>query len=331
MDFSPLITIAIASYNNAQYIERCVDTVIGQSYSNLEILIIDDASKDDTHDRIKKYAVDKRVRIILKENGGLSSVRQLALEEATGDYICFIDADDYLDERYVEKHLSNLLETGADISVCSTRFETADGIYLKSESKSFECALTNTPIKTTVLLLSREYNSVKRRLLLSDSWNKMYRLDSIKNTGVRFCMPKGLNGSDFLFNHLLVLHELSYAVIPYTGYIHVIYSSSAVHRKNKDLKKTFEVITDLMLKECDMLGITEELNTSISRDYNNYQLTADKDTYESRESLKHFLTVVNADYYRYLDFIKKKGLNEVKASEYPIMKRIFYCRRSKYE
>ena len=141
-----IVTVAIASYNNASYIERCVLSVINQSYINLDIVIVDDGSKDDTQLRIKKYLLDNRIRFVTKDNGGLSSVRQMGLDLAFGDYICFIDSDDYIAPSYIQTMLSKMQKDKSDICVCSTRFEDIDGNYLPKETSLLSCRDSVNPI-----------------------------------------------------------------------------------------------------------------------------------------------------------------------------------------
>lgn len=255
-----LVTIAIASYNNSLFIERCVDSVINQTYHQLEIIIVDDGSTDNTLDRIEKYKSDIRVKIVRKENGGLSSVRQMSLDIATGDYICFIDADDYLEKTYVEKMLSKLLADKSQVCVCSTKFVDQKGFLLRSETQTFSCYDSSQPIIASPEKLTISNNPELKQLHLSDSWNKMYGVPFLKKTGVRFSMPKGMNGTDTLFNRLLFLHKPVYSTIKEECYVHVIYSSSAVHRKKKDLLGSFMIINEKMIEECENLNIRSQLD-----------------------------------------------------------------------
>lgn len=311
-----LVTVAIASYNNGPFIERCIQSVIDQTYKNIEILIIDDGSNDDTIERIKKCLPNDRIRVIVKENGGLSTVRQRALMEAKGEYICFIDADDYLVDNYVSNLLKAIISDKSDVCVCSTRFEKSDGTLLKKESLSFRCETTDSPIITSPDYLAQNYDSINRLLLLSDSWNKLYRTRTLKETGVSFCMPKGLNGSDQLFNKLLALHGLKYSVISDECYVHVIYSSSAVHRKNKDLHKSFNIITDCMIDECKRIGIGDVLKHGISKDYCNYQQMAVEDVYESSSNYFGIVKSINSIYKDFKCFIDSRNLSIINIKEF---------------
>lgn len=262
-----IVTVAIASYNNARYIDRCIDSVIKQTYKNLEILIVDDGSSDNTEKKLKCYENEKRIKIVRKNNGGLSSVRQLALDTARGDYICFIDADDYLSELYVEVMLNRLVQTASDICVCGTRFEDEKGKILNSFSKMFECHDSTESYKPLYSEMNQYGNQKVGELHVSDSWNKMYNLYYLRKCHIKFCMPNGLNGSDELFNRLLLVHRPNYITVSNELYVHVMYQNSAVHRKSRNLMASFAFILDLMINECRKIGILNELNIYLSNYY----------------------------------------------------------------
>ena len=304
-----LVTIAIASYKNVKYIERCVDSVIHQTYQNLEILIVDDGSNDDTLSRLRKYDSDHRIKVVCKENGGLSSVRQMALDMAKGDYICFIDADDYLRPEYVNRMLSKLINNKTDICICSTSFENENGDEL--QKSKYRCAESVSPLIPTIQVQSNIREQITNRLFLSDSWNKMYRVAFLKETGVNFCMPKGYNGTDSIFNRLLVLHEPSYSTISYVGYVHVLYEKSAVHRKRKNLLFSYMKIVEGMIEECRKIGIGEKMNDAIYAYYIRCLVSSCVDIYKDDSNYLHCFKEVNQIYKQHKSFENEKGLIEI--------------------
>ena len=92
-----LVSVIIPAYNIEDYIGRCLDSVLSQTYKNLEILVVDDGSSDCTGEILDDYEKkDQRIRVIHKENGGVSSARNIGIEAATGDYIGFVDGDDLM-------------------------------------------------------------------------------------------------------------------------------------------------------------------------------------------------------------------------------------------
>lgn len=118
----PLISVIVPIYNVNQYLDRCIQSIIDQTYHNLEILLADDGSIDGSGETCDKYALkDKRIKVIHKENGGLSSARNAAIDIMTGTYMTCVDSDDYITDDYVE-YLYNLLKHNhADISMCQLK------------------------------------------------------------------------------------------------------------------------------------------------------------------------------------------------------------------
>ena len=119
---SPLISVIVPIYNVEEYLPRCLESISNQSYKHIEIILVDDGATDSSTKIIQKYVQkDERMRAIHKTNGGLSSARNRAIQEAKGEYLTFIDADDYVANDYVE-YLFNLLKNNnfkSQLAVCS--------------------------------------------------------------------------------------------------------------------------------------------------------------------------------------------------------------------
>lgn len=110
----PLISIIIPVYNGESTIERCISSVLSQSYENYEIIVVDDGSSDNSHSVIARYN-DNRIKYVKKENGGVSSARNLGIELSCGDYVLFLDCDDELNSGALEKYASIAKNTSADV------------------------------------------------------------------------------------------------------------------------------------------------------------------------------------------------------------------------
>ena len=114
------ISVIIPVYNVENYLDECLTSVVNQTYKNLEVILVDDGSPDNCPQKCDEWArKDERIIVIHKENGGLSSARNAALDVMTGDYFVFIDSDDYVDLDYVQVLHNGILQTGADVSICS--------------------------------------------------------------------------------------------------------------------------------------------------------------------------------------------------------------------
>ncbi len=117
MNHFPLITIIIPCYNQEKYLNETYESLKGMSYKNWECIIIDDGSTDNSLEVIKSLAIlDERVKYISKENGGTASARNMGISEARGEYIQFLDADDYLDPEKIEKQLSFMINSKLELS-----------------------------------------------------------------------------------------------------------------------------------------------------------------------------------------------------------------------
>lgn len=113
-----MISVIVPVYNVDKYLDKCIETIRNQTYENLEIILIDDGSTDQSGNLCDVYAKqDMRIHVIHQENRGLSGARNRGIEEARGEYLAFIDGDDYIDSRMMEVLLNNMISTQADISV----------------------------------------------------------------------------------------------------------------------------------------------------------------------------------------------------------------------
>ena len=114
-----LISVIVPVYRVEKYLGECIDSILSQTYENFELILVDDGSPDNSGKICDEYAEkDKRIRVIHKENGGVSSARNLGLDNANGEYVTFIDSDDFVDKKYLEVLYSTLINFDTDVSVC---------------------------------------------------------------------------------------------------------------------------------------------------------------------------------------------------------------------
>lgn len=144
------VSIIVPIYNVEKYLDRCIETIIEQSYTNLEIILVDDGSTDSSGKIADKYAlIDKRIKVIHKLNEGVSATRNKGIEEATGEYICFADADDYLMPDYIEYLLKLAVDNDADISLTKDMYTTFHTTQVKGDTIEIR-----TPEQATIDILT---------------------------------------------------------------------------------------------------------------------------------------------------------------------------------
>ena len=120
-----LVSVIIPIYNKEKYLERCIKSVINQTYKNFELILINDGSIDNCGFICDQYAKsDERIKVIHKDNGGVSNARNVGINQAKGEYITFIDADDYVQKEFLEKLVKPIIDNNVDVSICG--FETHD-------------------------------------------------------------------------------------------------------------------------------------------------------------------------------------------------------------
>lgn len=125
---NPKISVIVPAYNVAPWIGRCLDSILAQSYQNLEVIVINDGSTDETGNIVNAYATnDSRVRVIHQKNGGLVAAREVGIARATGEYVTFVDGDDAIESDMYERLLSNAIRYDAEISHCGVSFVYPDG------------------------------------------------------------------------------------------------------------------------------------------------------------------------------------------------------------
>lgn len=172
----PLISLIVPAYKAEKHIKRCADSILGQTYTNEELILIDDGSYDGCSAVCDEYATsDDRVVVIHKKNGGVSMARNAGIDVAKGEYITFVDADDYVENRYIE-HLYQAFENNDGISMSATSFIMCYISGNRSEQIK-ECKNDKTAEVLMLLNPSHWLNSV---------WGKLYIRDTVLYNGLRF-------------------------------------------------------------------------------------------------------------------------------------------------
>ena len=124
----PKVSIIVPVYKVEKYLRKCIDSIINQTLKDIEIILVDDGSPDNCGKICDEYAAkDTRIKVIHKENGGLSSARNAGMEVAEGEYIGFVDSDDWIETDYVGELLFCLIQSESDMAICSIRHENKDG------------------------------------------------------------------------------------------------------------------------------------------------------------------------------------------------------------
>ena len=220
-----LISIIVAVYNVEKYLNKCVESIINQTYRELEIILVDDGSKDNSGKMCDEWAnKDSRIHVIHKPNGGLSDARNYGLEVAQGRWIGFIDGDDYIKSDMYERLFDNRVENG--MTVC--------GYYIVENNQIIPCYGIDKMItqkEAVNLYLKNEWTSIsssKFTYFGSYAWNKLYDISVFKY--VRY--PKHKKFEDMYIILELLYHCSLIQIIPQCEYYYIQRENSITHLKS---------------------------------------------------------------------------------------------------
>lgn len=224
-----LVSVIIPVYNVEKYLDRCMESVVAQTYSDIEIILVDDGAKDSSGRMCDEWAKrDSRVKVIHKENGGLSSARNEGLDVATGKYIYFLDSDDYIKTDLLEKALAWM---EPDVQLVS--FGYCKSFENGSELICFTQMLHSVICKSSadvLMLVQRQMN----RDFPWEAWNRIYRRDIIEQHGLRFEDNKRIFAEDLYFCICYCSHIKKMIHVPEALYYYTIRNDS-IMSNNSDV------------------------------------------------------------------------------------------------
>lgn len=230
------ISVIVPVYKVEAYLPPCIESILGQTYTNLEILLVDDGSPDSCGTICDDYAkADPRIRVIHKQNGGLSDARNAALDQMTGDFVTFVDSDDTIRPDMIERLLAGFTSDEIDCVCCSTAITDEDGRELYCLVHTEDLLLDGREMIRTA------FNAGYGGIRVVTAWGKLYRASLFE--GLRYA--KGLLCEDM---HLLPYWSLKARSISYLTYIGYCYrqregsimgESNPEHRKKRFLSIFF--------------------------------------------------------------------------------------------
>ena len=225
----PKVSIIVPFYNVEGYIEKCLDTLVNQTLKDIEIILVNDGSKDNSEFIVKKYLDKYKDKIIYleKENGGLSDARNFGIPHATGEYIAFLDSDDYVEKDMYEKMYNIAKKENSDMVQCNFYWEHPD--------------LNKKKIADMPKYSGKKEMFEKTRV---EAWNKLIKRDILEESKVEF--PKGLRYEDVEFTYKLVpyINKVSFIEEPLVHYIQR--GNSISNSQNERTKEIFDILDNVI-------------------------------------------------------------------------------------
>lgn len=279
-DKKPLVSVLVAAYNVEEYVAHCIETVIKQKYNNLEIIIVDDASTDNTGKIVDDFvSKDSRITVFHHSiNKGLSSARNTGLEHAHGEYITFIDSDDWIEPDYVEYLMKIINETSSDISMSRNSFTSQ-----LHEQIQIDHIYSITPED---MLCDVLYNHVNVAV-----WNRMYKKTVI---GDRRFRPELKTGEGLQFNTQVIPHAITIGVGLRRVYVYNVDNDSSATKKPNIDKQAYGAIETMKIIKNNLVPRSARLDDAVD-----YQCFA-TELYAMIHLVRAKACKEHQDFYRYL-------------------------------
>ena len=265
----PKVSIIVPIYNTANCLNRCLESILHQTLKEIEIILVDDESPDHAPAMCDEYAKsDSRIKVIHKKNGGLGLARNSGLEIATGEFVAFLDSDDYVSIEMYEKLYNRAKETESDTCFCGCGTDYGDHVIAPNLFALGKCHYdTNADILKHILynVLGAQPGEHTDNLLGMQVWRGLYSLELIKKYRISFCSERDFICEDAIFHIDYFQHSNRFAAIPDVLYIYCVYgaSLSRTYRKDRFDKNVLFYLEEK--RRLQAAGLLEEAKTYIDR------------------------------------------------------------------
>lgn len=245
----PKVSVIVPIYNVENYIEKCLETLVNQTLEDIEIILVNDGSKDNSEVIVKRFLKNYPEKIVYleKENGGLSDARNYGIPYAKGEYVAFLDSDDYVEKDMYEKMYTLAKKENSDMVQCNFYWE-----YIEEQKRKLGDL--------------EEYQNKKEMIVKGrvEAWNKLIRREVLENPDIRF--PKGLRYEDVEFTYKLVpfINKVSFIKEPFVHYVQR--GNSISNSQNERTGEIFDIL-DNVIKFYKEKNIYEEYKNELEYIY----------------------------------------------------------------
>lgn len=281
LESMPLISIIVPIYKVEQYLDRCIDSIVSQTYSNLELILVDDGSPDGCPKKCDNWAEkDKRIRVIHKKNGGLSDARNAGMETAKGNYISFIDSDDWIEPDFYKVLLDAIQENQCEIAGCK---------YRRTSKLSKETGkIGKTACYDCVLAMDALIDNIIEQVV----WNKLYDRNIVNDV----LFEKGKYHEDEFWSYQVFGKITRYVEVDYIGYNYFVRSDSimgeAYSLKRLDAIEAKTIRQTYLEKNFPELALKGNINLMFSCLYHGQLAMRELDKEERKDAIQYLKSVV---------------------------------------
>lgn len=266
---SDVISVVVPIYNVEKYLDRCISSIVNQTYRNLQIILVDDGSTDACPALCDAWARrDERIMVIHKENFGLGMARNTGIEHAAGKYICFVDSDDFLDLGILEKAYARAEQTGSDVTIFGLALADEEGRMLRAFTpqvpQEYFCGAQVRDIVLPDLIHDEKDDAQCKNLSLSVCVC-LFRMDLIERANWRLVSEREIISEDSYSVMELYRHVNSVAILPEIGYYYCYNQSSVTRSFRQDRYEKIKYFYEKTIELCRSAGYGEVVQERVAR------------------------------------------------------------------
>lgn len=236
-----MVSIIVPVYNVSSYLNRCLNSLLEQTFKEIQVILIDDGSTDDSGKICDSFAKkDSRFRVIHQQNSGLSAARNSGLSLATGEYVIFVDGDDYVEKEYVEKLNLKAADTDSDIVICNYRFVNEAGMEITNDNYS-KYSRQDSFDGTEALRL---FEDKSFRTFFDVVWNKMYKRTLFE--GISF--PEGVSVIEDISVQPLLFHRAKRVSVTEDILYNYVYREGSLSHEKRSVQEDIRLRIPMMEK-----------------------------------------------------------------------------------
>ncbi len=273
-----LVTVVLPIYNVEKYLNQCIESVVNQTYRNLEILLIDDGSPDSCPEICNDWAKrDSRIRVIHKENAGLGMARNTGIENANGEYICFFDSDDFVELNVIEKSYQCAKENAAELVIFGLNKIDSKGNVISSFVPTVgNKTYVGDEVVNSFLpdFIAPDPKGDKQFVFYMSSWLLLYSVDAIKKADWRFVSEREIIAEDVYSLIALVKHINRVSVLPEALYNYRFNEISLSRKYIPDRYKKIKYFYNKCVELCTQLDYSDDIMHRITKPYLGFTISA---------------------------------------------------------
>lgn len=262
-----MFSVIVPIYNVEKYLSQCIESLINQTYRDIEIILVNDGSTDTSGAICDRYAQkDKRIKVVHKKNDGLGMARNSGLEIATGKFVSFVDSDDYLKEDVIEKLVESLNRESADTCIGGYIRVNNEGEFLLEEKFAYECfSKENVQKKLFPRLMGSTPNC--KDAIRPSVWNSAYSMDIIKAYSLRFPSEREYIAEDIVFDIEYYRYAKKVVLIESSGYMYRVTPSSLTQQYKPDRYEKIKYLYNYVFYRLKELGYGDDVIERAKRQY----------------------------------------------------------------